>query len=115
MTGRVAVDHADLVAAVAQYEFPLDVEDGLGGTPIRAAGANGLVAALYIDGDHAGGPNVCGYACPRSRTEVFTRVLLTRIWLTGRTRRITIAQFKARQPTFAPAPIRPLVGGFRLP
>jgi poly(3-hydroxybutyrate) depolymerase len=64
MTGRVAVDHADLVAAVAQYEFPLDVEDGLGGTPIPSAGAKGHVAALYIDGDHAGGPNVCGYALP---------------------------------------------------
>ena len=64
MTGRVAVDQADLVAAVAQYEFPLDVEDGLGGTPIPTAGANGKVAALYIDGDHAGGPNVCGFALP---------------------------------------------------
>lgn len=61
MTGRIAVDHADLVAAVAQYEFPLDVEDGLGGTPIPTAGTKGAVSALYIDGDHSGGPNVCGF------------------------------------------------------
>jgi poly(3-hydroxybutyrate) depolymerase len=64
MAGRVAVEQADLVAAVAQYEFPQGVADGLGGTPIPNVGGRGQVSVLLIDGDHAGAPNICGFALP---------------------------------------------------
>ncbi len=59
MASRVAIEQSDLVAAVAAYEFPLGTTDGLGGAPIPNATAP--VSALYIDGDHSGVPNICGY------------------------------------------------------
>ncbi len=59
MASRVAVEQSDLVAAVAAYEFPLTTVSAPGGTSIASAAA--AVSALYIDGDHSGVPNVCGY------------------------------------------------------
>ena len=59
MSSRVAVEQADVIAAVGAYEFPLTTVSAPGGTSIPNVAVP--VSALYIDGDHSGVPNVCGF------------------------------------------------------